>query len=199
MSSIDLVILGIVLEKPQSAYDIQKDIEYHNFSRWTKISIPSVYKKVLQLKEKGYLTSDVVKGERFAEKAIYSITDAGRAYFETLMDTIAEQNVPLTFDFNVVITNLNKMDRPHARALVRKLRKSILASAEKNEGYAQQYADIPCSFKPFVFATSAHISRPIPSVPRQPTTVVTPNFVSPSIVASGVRLANPPSPPPPST
>ena len=36
MSSIDLVILGIVLEKPQSAYDIQKDIEYHNFSRWTK-------------------------------------------------------------------------------------------------------------------------------------------------------------------
>lgn len=61
MSSIDLVILGIVLEKPQSAYDIQKDVEYHNFSRWTKISIPSVYKKVLQLKEKGYLTSDVVK------------------------------------------------------------------------------------------------------------------------------------------
>lgn len=52
MSSIDLVILGIVLEKPQSAYDIQKDIEYHNFSRWTKISIPSVYKKVLQLKRK---------------------------------------------------------------------------------------------------------------------------------------------------
>ena len=143
MSSIDLVILGIVLEKPQSAYDIQKDIEYHNFSRWTRISIPSVYKKVLQLKEKGYLTSDVVKGERFAEKAIYSITDAGRAYFETLMDTIAEQNVPLTFDFNVVITNLNKMDKTHAKALVSKLRKSILASAEKNEGYARQYADIP--------------------------------------------------------
>ena len=143
MSSIDLVILGIVLEKPQSAYDIQKDVEYHNFSRWTKISVPSVYNKVLQLKEKGYLTSDVVKGERFAEKAIYSITDAGKAYFETLMDTIAEQNVSLTFDFNVVITNLNKMDRTHAKALVNKLRKSILASVEKNEGYAQQYADIP--------------------------------------------------------
>ena len=51
----------------------------------------------------------------------------------------------------------------------------------------------------FVFATSAHISRPIPSVPRHPTTVVTPNLVIPSTVASGVRLANPPSPPPPST
>ena len=143
VSSIDLVILGIVLEKPQSAYDIQKDMEYHNFPRWTKISIPSVYKKVLQLKEKGYLTSDVVKGERFAEKAVYSITDSGKAYFETLMDTIAEQNVPLTFDFNVVVTNLNKMDKSHAQVLVGKLRKSIAASAEKSKEYAQQYKDIP--------------------------------------------------------
>ena len=42
MSSIYLVILGIALEKPQSAYDIQKDVEYHHFSRWTKISVPSV-------------------------------------------------------------------------------------------------------------------------------------------------------------
>ena len=33
MSSIDLVILGIVLEKPRSDYDIQKDVEYHHLSR----------------------------------------------------------------------------------------------------------------------------------------------------------------------
>ena len=55
MSSIDLVILGILMEGPRSAYDIQKDVEYHHFPRWTKISTPSVYKKVLQLKERGYL------------------------------------------------------------------------------------------------------------------------------------------------
>ena len=85
MSSIDLVILGIVLEKPQSAYDIQKDVEYHHFSRWTKISVPSIYRKVLQMSEKGYLQSDIVKGGKFADKAIYSITDKGRVYFKELM------------------------------------------------------------------------------------------------------------------
>ncbi|HIT68746.1 MAG TPA: PadR family transcriptional regulator, partial [Candidatus Aphodomonas merdavium] len=125
MQSIDVVILGIVLEKPRSAYDIQKDVEYHNFSRWTRISIPSIYKKVLQLKEKGYLTSNVVKGERFAQKAVYSITSAGKAYFESLMDAIADQNVLLAFDFNVLVTNLNKMDKARARMLTGKLRKSI--------------------------------------------------------------------------
>ena len=83
MSTIDLVILGIVSEKPQSAYDIQKDIEYHHLSRWTKISVPSIYRKVLQLSEKGYLQSNIVKGDRFADKAVYSLTDEGRKYFNS--------------------------------------------------------------------------------------------------------------------
>ena len=143
MSSIDLVILGIVLEKPQSAYDIQKDVEYHHFSRWTKISVPSIYRKVLQLSEKGYLQSDIVKGDKFADKAIYSITDQGRAYFKELMASYAAGPVPLLFDFNVVITNLNKMDKADALELVSALRRSIQSSAESNEGYAREFADIP--------------------------------------------------------
>ena len=49
MSSIDLVILGIVLEKPQSAYEIQKDVEYHHLSRWTKISVPSIYLSLIHI------------------------------------------------------------------------------------------------------------------------------------------------------
>ena len=111
MSTIDLVILGIVAEKPQSAYDIQKDIEYHHLSRWTKISIPSIYRKVLQLSEKGYLRSNIVKGDRFADKAVYSITDEGKDYFNSLMQYYATQTVPLLFDFNVVIANLNKLNK----------------------------------------------------------------------------------------
>ena len=70
--------------------------------------MPSIYRKVLQLKEKGYLESDIVKGDKFADKAIYSITEKGKEYFEKLMFTYASQDVPLLFDFNVVIANLNK-------------------------------------------------------------------------------------------
>lgn len=143
MSSIDLVVLGIVLEKPQSAYDIQKDVEYHNLSKWTKISVPSIYRKVLQLKEKGYLESDVVKGDKFADKAIYSITEKGKEYFETLMCSFASQGVTLLFDFNVVIANLNKVSASDAVKLISKLRESIKTSAKDNEDYAIQYADIP--------------------------------------------------------
>ncbi len=104
MSSIDLVILGIVMEKPQSAYDIQKDVEYHHLSRWTKISVPSIYRKVLQMNE-------------------------------------------LLFDFNVVITNLNKMDREKALDLIKKLRGNLTASAKSVDEYAASYPDIPLGGK----------------------------------------------------
>lgn len=139
MSSIDLIILGIVSEKPQSAYDIQKDVEYHQLSRWTKISVPSIYRKVIQLNEKGYLQSSVVKGERFADKAVYSITDKGKKYFEQLMSEYANQQIPLLFDFNVVITNLNKMEKSEALDLISQLRNSIIMSKETNKKYAGEY------------------------------------------------------------
>ena len=143
MSSIDLVILGMVLERPQSAYDIQKDVEYHHFSRWTRISAPSIYRKVLQMRESGYLQSDMAKGSRSADKAIYSITDKGRAYFRELMVACAAGPVPLLFDFNVVIANLNKVDKAEAMELVSTLRRSVQSSAALTEGYAQEFADIP--------------------------------------------------------
>lgn len=143
MSTIDLVILGIVAEKPQSAYDIQKDIEYHHLSRWTKISIPSIYRKVLQLSEKGYLRSDIVKGDRFADKAVYSITDEGKDYFNSLMQYYATQTVPLLFDFNVVIANLNKLNKDAALDLISKLKESITVSVDTNEEYLTEYSNIP--------------------------------------------------------
>lgn len=143
MSSIDLVILGIVLEKPQSAYDIQKDVEYHHFSRWTKISVPSIYRKVIQLNEQGYLKSSIVKGDKFADKAIYEISEKGRCYFEQLMNSYANKEVSLLFDFNVVITNLNKMGKGKALELVKSLRNSIVSSANTTDVYAAEYPDIP--------------------------------------------------------
>lgn len=143
MSSIDLVILGIVSEQPQSAYDIQKDVEYHHFSRWTKISVPSIYRKVIQLNEQGYLKSSIVKGDKFADKAIYEITDKGRSYFEQLMNSYANKEVSFLFDFNVVITNLNKMEKAKALELVKDLRNSIISSAHATDEYATEYPDIP--------------------------------------------------------
>ncbi len=106
MATIDLIVLGILKNEALSAYDIQKLVEYRNISKWVKISTPSIYKKVLQLEEKGYIQSQAVKEGRMAEKAVYSLTAAGEAVFEALMLEIAAQPVRIFLDFNAVIVNL---------------------------------------------------------------------------------------------
>ncbi len=81
MAAIDLIVLGMIKKKPQSAYELQKNIEYRNISRWVKISTPSIYKKVIQLEEKGYLVSETLKNGKMPEKTIYSITESGEKSF----------------------------------------------------------------------------------------------------------------------
>ncbi|MDK2787599.1 MAG: hypothetical protein PWP07_824 [Epulopiscium sp.] len=59
------------------------------------------------------------------------------------MNLYADQHISFIFDFNLVITNLNKIDKEHALELVKKLRNSITVSAQTNDEYAVNYADIP--------------------------------------------------------
>lgn len=143
MASIDLVILGMVAEGPKSAYDIQRDVAYHHLDRWTQVSAPSIYKKVLRLREEGYLYSKTVRGERLADKAVYSLTEKGRKRFEELMRDCAEEAVPLRFDFNVLIANLNKVDPAQAAVLIGRLRESLNQSAWMNAAQAAEYPELP--------------------------------------------------------
>lgn len=142
MSTIDLVILGILTEGPKSAYDVQKDVDAHHYSRWAEISVPSVYRKLPLLRDKGFLSSRQVQGER-AEKAVYSITAAGQAELRRLLRLQAEQAVPLRFSFNGMISNLNKLRREEALELLDLFRASLLASARANRDYAERYPDLP--------------------------------------------------------
>ena len=106
MATIDLIVLGILKKESLSAYDIQKLVEYRNISKWVKISTPSIYKKVIQLEEKGYIKSNMIKEGKMPEKAVYSLTEAGEQAFESLMLEIASKPIHIFLDFNSVIVNL---------------------------------------------------------------------------------------------
>ena len=109
MATIDLIVLGMLKKGALSAYDIQKLVEYRNISKWVKISTPSIYKKVIQLEEKGYISSSIVKEGKMPEKAVYSLTEAGEKQLENLMLEIAAKPIQIFLDFNAVIVNLDAL------------------------------------------------------------------------------------------
>ena len=124
MATIDLIVLGMLKKQPLSAYDIQKLVEYRNISKWVRISTPSIYKKVIQLEEKGLLRSVPVRENNMPEKAVYSLTDSGEQEFERLMGELSAQPIRMFLDFNAVIVNLDSVPL--------EMQKSCVASIEKN-------------------------------------------------------------------
>ena len=125
MATIDLIVLGILKKESMSAYDIQKLVEYRNISKWVKISTPSIYKKVIQLEEKGYITSTQVKEGKMPEKAVYTLTDSGKSQFEKLMVEISLKPIHIFLDFNAVIVNLDGLSRENQKVCLANIEDNI--------------------------------------------------------------------------
>ena len=133
MTTIDLIVLGMLKKQSLSAYDIQKLVEYRNISKWVKISTPSIYKKVIQLEEKGLLQSVPVRENNMPEKAVYSLTDSGEQEFERLMGELSAQPIRMFLDFNAVIVNLDSVPL--------EMQKTCVANIEKNVRELKMYLE----------------------------------------------------------
>ena len=146
MATIDLIVLGILKKESMSAYDIQKLVEYRNISKWVKISTPSIYKKVIQLEEKGYITSTQVKEGKMPEKAVYTLTDSGKSQFEKLMIEISLKPIHIFLDFNAVIVNLDSLSRENQRVCLANIEdniKTLRSYLEENESLKKNAPEIP--------------------------------------------------------
>ena len=146
MATIDLIVLGMLKREALSAYDIQKLVEYRNISKWVKISTPSIYKKVIQLEEKGFIKGNIVKEGKMPEKAVYSLTAAGEKEFESLMNEIASQPIHLFLDFNAVIVNLSSLSPAEQNSCLEKIAaniKTLKTYLEKNIQEKENAAAIP--------------------------------------------------------
>ncbi len=125
MTTIDLIVLGMLKQESLSAYDIQKQVEYRNISRWVRISTPSIYKKVIQLEEKGLISSRVEKEGKMPAKAVYSLTDVGNQEFEKLMLEISSKPINIFLDFNAVIVNLESMSKERQEECIRYIEENL--------------------------------------------------------------------------
>jgi len=125
MAAIDLIVLGMIKAQPQSAYELQKNVEYRNISKWVKVSTPSIYKKVVQMEEKGYIRGKTVKEGKMPEKTVYQITETGEEYFLKLMEETARQPIRLFLDFNAVIMSLNLVSEQERRELTGRMEQEI--------------------------------------------------------------------------
>lgn len=146
MAAIDLIVLGILKKESLSAYDIQKLVEYRNLSKWVKISTPSIYKKVIQLEEKGLINSSRVKEGKMPDKAVYSLTETGDKEFEKLMLEISTKPIHFFLDFNAVVVNLESLSHEKQKQCLADIEsniKTLKVYLEENLAIKKDDSDIP--------------------------------------------------------
>lgn len=125
MSSVDLTILGFLMEKPMSPYEIVKVINDRNIKDMVKISEPAIYKNIIKLHSKGYLGKEIAKEGERPEKAVYSMNDSGRGFFLELMENSSNRLIKIGLNFNAFIINLDKVDKETGIKMLDKLKKLI--------------------------------------------------------------------------
>lgn len=146
MATIDLIVLGMLKKEPMGAYDIQKLVEYRHISKWVKISTPSIYKKAIQLEEKGFIKGELVKEGKMPEKVVYSLTATGEKEFERLMFEISSKPIHLFLDFNAVIVNLENISPESQKLCIADIEqnvKTLKKNLEENLRTKENVPEIP--------------------------------------------------------
>lgn len=78
MNRYDLVLLGLILEKQRSGYDIITEIRSRELDRWANLSTSTVYNRLATLEKHGDIAGQSVRDGNRPERVVFSITEKGR-------------------------------------------------------------------------------------------------------------------------
>ena len=87
LSKTSIVICGMLFQGEMNAYDMLKMIDNMNMQYWHPIGATTLYESCLRLEKKGYI-EDTGKADN---KAVYRITEAGRAELKATICALFEQ------------------------------------------------------------------------------------------------------------
>lgn len=80
-----LLVLGILDVQPMSGYDIQQTLQMTDAERWGGVLIGSIYHALKKMEQEGYVAVASIEQTGHRQKAVYSITETGRTYLQTLI------------------------------------------------------------------------------------------------------------------
>lgn len=137
MSTVNLLILGVLMEQPMNAYEMQKVMDSRYIKRWTKISTPSIYRNLVTLCERGYIDGEVVKEGEMPQKTIYTINEKGKACFFDLMEKCIDKPETVYLPFTAFIANIEKLDDATGKAMLDQLYQTFYDKAHRLETVAK--------------------------------------------------------------
>jgi DNA-binding PadR family transcriptional regulator len=96
ISQKELVILGMLLDKPMHGYEIEKEIEETSMRDWTELAFSSIYFVLKQLMKKNLIAQKIEMNEKEQTRKVYHITTEGKKLaIEKLVHILSERETSL--------------------------------------------------------------------------------------------------------
>jgi len=95
MTKNELVVLGLLSEKPMYGYQLNQEIERREMEHWAQVNLASIYNTLNRLQKDKLILGKGERPGKMPERKVYHITYKGRKRLEDLVQmALNEQKMP---------------------------------------------------------------------------------------------------------
>lgn len=121
LTSAELTVLGLILERPQHGYDLEQVIEQRGIRQWTDIGFSSIYYLLTKMEKRGLVHVPKAPATATSRRVFHATPTGGKVAARSTVAHIAELR-PVPHPLLVGVANLPLLsDRQYAEALRRRL------------------------------------------------------------------------------
>ena len=120
----DLLVLGLLLDKPMHGYEIAQHIKEARLDVWLTISTSAIYYSLSKLHQCG-LVSETQFRSGGSERSLFHTTESGRDEFFAGMEALLASGEPYHSEYDLGIYLLNKLPQTRVLALLEKRRAEL--------------------------------------------------------------------------
>ena len=138
----ELLVLELLENENLSGYDIQLLLQTSDAQTWGGVLVGSIYYALKQLQKDDYIEVAAVERTGRRQRAVYRITDRGRAYLnEQAVAALQSPTVSFPVRLYAGLNFLDHLDEEQSRAALESHRRELLQQKESlRQGRAEKAA-----------------------------------------------------------
>lgn len=134
----ELIVLGLLIERPRHGYDLEQAIERRGIRQWTEIGFSSLYYLLTKLEKRGLVHAPEAPATAKARR-VFHATDSGRRAASRSARALIEEPRPVPHPLLVGVSNLSLLsEREYTSALRDRLTRLHAHIAAVEEAAAAQ-------------------------------------------------------------
>jgi len=151
MTKVDLMVLGLLSEKPMHGYQLKRVLEENHADLWSEVSTGHLYYTLKKLKKSKYVDEKTTRTGNRPPRHVYTLTNEGKKALKTGLDELDVHSQRLFFSLDIVIA--------FARALLLPPGKLELLIGKRKGAVEEEMEEIKGAWRDKVVAGNLSLSE----------------------------------------